>query len=110
MGLFATEHIAKGTYIIEYTGEKISVEESDRRGGKYLFTVLDDVVIDGKGRENIARYINHSCRPNCYAEIDEENLKLPAVKDRIEQRKYGVIGAVLIFLAFMCQMIEIVWF
>ena len=46
----------------------------------------------------------------CSGSTDEENLKLPAVKDRIEQRKYGVIGAIFIFLAFVCQVIEIVWF
>lgn len=43
-------------------------------------------------------------------EIDEENLKLPAIKDRIEQRKYGFAGAIFISLAFMCQIIEIVLF
>ena len=72
LGLFAGEDIAKGDYIIEYTGDRISAEEADRRGGKYLFDVTDNLVIDGKGREHTARYINHSCRPNAEAEHDED--------------------------------------
>lgn len=71
LGLFTTGAIARGTYVIEYTGEKITAAEADQRGGQYLFALNDDWRIDGKGRENPARYINHSCRPNCYAEIDE---------------------------------------
>lgn len=73
LGLFAEEDIPKDTFIIEYVGEKITTDESDRRGGKYLFTLNKDYVIDGKSRDNTARYINHSCRPNCEVEIDEDD-------------------------------------
>ncbi len=73
LGLFAGEDIKKGQLIIEYTGERITDEEADRRGGKYLFIVTDTLVIDGKGRENTARYINHACKPNAEAEHDEED-------------------------------------
>ncbi|MCA9364227.1 SET domain-containing protein-lysine N-methyltransferase [Candidatus Kaiserbacteria bacterium] len=76
LGLFATQPIAKGDFVIEYTGEKISSDEADRRGGKYLFTLTKDVVIDGTGRENTARYINHACKPNCEAEVDEDDMKV----------------------------------
>lgn len=76
LGLFAAEDIKKDAFVIEYTGEKISSEEADRRGGKYLFTLDKKTVVDGKGRENIARYINHSCRPNCEAETDEDAGKI----------------------------------
>lgn len=72
LGLFTTRPITKGEFIIEYTGEKITEEAANRRGGQYLFQLNDAYVIDGKGRENLARYINHSCRPNCYPEIDED--------------------------------------
>jgi len=72
LGLFACENITKGDYIIEYTGERIDEAEANDRGGKYLFEVTEDLVIDGKGRENTARYINHSCRPNAEAEHDED--------------------------------------
>ena len=71
LGLFATTHFKKGDVVIEYTGEHISHDEADRRGGRYLFTLSDSIIIDGKDRKNIARYINHACKPNCYAEIDE---------------------------------------
>jgi uncharacterized protein len=72
LGLFALETISPGQLIIEYTGERISDAEADRRGGQYLFIVTDHIVIDGKGREHTARYINHACRPNAEAEHDED--------------------------------------
>lgn len=76
LGLFTMNDIKKGAFIIEYTGEKITTDEGDRRGGQYLFTLNDDYVIDGKGRKNVARYINHSCRPNSEPEIDEDKWKI----------------------------------
>lgn len=72
LGLFSLKDIPKGHYIIEYTGDRISAEEANERGGKYLFDVTKDLVIDGKDRKNLARYINHSCRPNAEAEHDED--------------------------------------
>jgi uncharacterized protein len=71
LGLFTTVPWKKGDLVIEYTGEKITVDEANRRGGQYLFELTDDWTIDGRGRENLARYINHACRPNCEPEIDE---------------------------------------
>ncbi len=71
LGLFTTTAIAKGERVIEYTGEKITADEANRRGGQYLFEINDDYTVDGRGRSNTARYINHSCRPNCYPEIDD---------------------------------------
>lgn len=76
LGLFANTTFKRGDFIIEYTGEAISHEESDRRGGKYLFILSDAIVIDGKGRNNTARYINHSCKPNAEAETDEDEGKI----------------------------------
>ncbi|MFL6229065.1 MAG: SET domain-containing protein [Pyrinomonadaceae bacterium] len=68
LGLFATTHIPAGKRIIEYTGKLITNEEVDRRKtGKYFFGVDDKYAIDGTPRTNIARYINHSCRPNAEA-------------------------------------------
>ena len=72
LGLFAAEPIKKDQFIIEYTGERITEEEANRRGGKYLFEVTDTLTIDGTGRENAARYINHACKPNAEAEHDED--------------------------------------
>jgi len=76
LGLFAAEDITPDTIIIEYTGEKITTEEGDRRGGKYLFTLDDNWIIDGKDRRNTSRYINHSCSPNSEAEIDDGEDKI----------------------------------
>lgn len=76
LGLFAKERLSSGDFIIEYTGEHITHDEADRRGGMYLFTINEDVVIDGKERANTARYINHSCEPNAEAESDDEALKI----------------------------------
>lgn len=72
LGLFAVTEFKKEDCVIEYTGEYITADEANRRGGKYLFELNDDYAIDGKGRENIARYINHSCRPNCEPILSED--------------------------------------
>jgi uncharacterized protein len=71
LGLFSTTPIKKGDLVIEYTGEKITADEANSRGGQYLFEINDSWTVDGRGRENTARYINHSCRPNCEPRIDE---------------------------------------
>lgn len=72
LGLFAAEDIPKEQLIIEYTGDRVTDDEANERGGRYLFQVTSNLVIDGKGRENIARYINHACKPNAEAEHDED--------------------------------------
>ena len=76
LGLFATTDIKKGDLIIEYTGERITEAEANRRGGKYLFELNDDWTIDGKGRENTARYLNHACKPNCEPELSEDETQI----------------------------------
>ena len=69
LGLFATKFIPKGKRIIEYTGPRISNEEVEKSNGKYFFGVNKRWSIDGSIRDNIARYINHSCQPNAEAII-----------------------------------------
>jgi len=69
LGLFAARPIARGKRIIEYKGPLVSNEEADRRGGKYFFGVDKKSSIDGMARSNVARYINHSCKPNAEALI-----------------------------------------
>ncbi len=76
LGLFARKEFVRGDFILEYTGEIISQDEANIRGGKYLFSISHQKVIDGKERHNLARYINHSCKPNAYAELDEETEKV----------------------------------
>jgi uncharacterized protein len=67
LGLFANKRLKRGAYIAAYRGRRISTAESDRRearGARYMFTLNQRWVIDGSPRWNVARYINHSCRPN----------------------------------------------
>jgi uncharacterized protein len=59
--------IKRGAYIATYRGRRITTEEADRRaerGASYMFEVNKRWTIDGSPRWNVARYINHSCRPN----------------------------------------------
>ena len=76
LGLFAAQPFTKGDLVIEYTGETISADEANRRGGRYLFELNDNWTIDGKDRANVARYINHSCQPNCYPELSEDETRV----------------------------------
>ena len=75
-GVFATRAINKNTRIIHYAGEKITTRESARREERYLqrghiwcFRLNSRWVRDAAVSGNIARYINHSCKPNCYVHI-----------------------------------------
>ncbi len=83
LGLFAGEPIKKGTKVIEYIGEKVSAEEANKRGGKYLFEINTKWTIDGTTRKNTARYINHACgsASNCEAENDRSRIFIIAKKN-----------------------------
>lgn len=78
-GVFALQDIPKGTRLMEYTGERISHDEADRRYAAVhensphtmLFAVDDETVIDATIRGGSARFINHSCTPNCDA-VEED--------------------------------------
>ena len=75
-GVFALEPITKNTRIIDYAGELIDHKESLTRETKYLeqgciwcFAVNSRWVRDANVDGNLARFINHACRPNCYSQI-----------------------------------------
>jgi hypothetical protein len=68
-GLFAQQDIPKGACVIEYTGRELKPGEEFTARSKYLFEISAKKTIDGSPRWNTARYINHSCRPNCEPEI-----------------------------------------
>ena len=77
-GVYATERIPKNKRIIDYAGEKITHKESAAREDRYLkkgqiwcFTLNSRWVIDAAVGGNVARFINHSCHPNCYAHIKD---------------------------------------
>ena len=65
LGLFTKDPIRRRKFIIEYHGPVMTRKEADEKGGKYLFEVNSRKVINGSPRYNTARYINHSCKPNC---------------------------------------------
>ena len=67
LGLFATEPIRKRTIIVEYKGPRLTNEQAEKleaRDSRYLYEINSRWTIDGSSRKNIARYANHSCRPN----------------------------------------------
>jgi SET domain-containing protein len=67
-GLFATRGYRKGEFIIEYFGPMLDAEEADRKyWDRYLFELTANRFIDGKCTANVARFINHSCKPNAEA-------------------------------------------
>ncbi|MEO8161613.1 MAG: SET domain-containing protein-lysine N-methyltransferase [Arenimonas sp.] len=77
-GVFATAAIPKGERLIQYQGKLRSHAEVDRvyadevdTGHTFLFTLNDDFVIDANVEGNNARWINHSCNPNCEAILHE---------------------------------------
>jgi SET domain-containing protein len=88
-GVFATRDIAEGQRVIEYTGELITHEDADeqcddeemRRHHTFLFAVDDRFVIDGARGGNEARFINHSCAPNCESVIVRRRVYIDAVRD-----------------------------
>jgi uncharacterized protein len=89
-GAFALRHIPAGTRLIEYTGERVSHKEADSRyddaeedGSTHvvLFTVDSRTVIDAGVGGNDARFINHSCAPNCQAVIERRRVFIDALRD-----------------------------
>jgi SET domain-containing protein len=95
-GVFARKNIPAGTRIIEYVGDRITKRESDRRyqiawdraqngngdeGIVYIFTLNKRHDIDGSVSWNTAKYINHSCDPNCETDILRGHIWIIATRD-----------------------------
>lgn len=88
-GVFASRDIAEGESIVEYRGALITHEQADaqcddetmRRHHTFLFAVDDKYVIDGGRGGNEARYINHSCDPNCESLIVRRRVYIHALRD-----------------------------
>ena len=86
-GAFALRPIRKGQRIDQYIGQHISHEEADRRyddnDGRhhtFLFVLDEDTVIDARYGGNDARYLNHSCDPNCESLIEDDKVWIKAIK------------------------------
>jgi SET domain-containing protein len=86
-GCYAAETISAGNFIIEYAGELIPAEEAYRRekdpsrSGIYTFWTSGEWVIDGYQKGNDARFINHSCAPNCDYRIKGQRVLIYAARD-----------------------------
>tara|TARA_Y100000310_G_scaffold130047_1_gene129218 strand:- start:1958 stop:2461 length:504 start_codon:yes stop_codon:yes gene_type:complete len=94
-GIFAKKDIPKGTSIIEYIGRKIKKNEAEtigektlkdsenhtKSGGVYLFELNRKYDLDGNVPYNTAKYINHSCNPNCEAITEDNHVWIIALKD-----------------------------
>ena len=92
-GAFATRRIPAGTRLVEYAGERLTPAEADARypdpppgaasapHHTFLFAIDEDVVIDAGVGGNAARWINHSCDPNCDAVIDDGRIWIETIRD-----------------------------
>src|SRR5579862_5331635 len=78
LGLFATQRIKKGSKIIRYFGPLLDSKKKkdDAIENKYLFELTNRWTIDGSVRENIARYINHACKPNAESDVRPRKRKV----------------------------------
>lgn len=88
-GAFATRYIPPGVRLIEYAGERLTPAQADarypdvprERHHTFLFAIDDDVVIDAAVGGNEARWINHSCDPNCDAVVDGGRIWIESIRD-----------------------------
>ena len=84
VGAFARTAIPKGTRIIEYVGERITKSESLRRceeDNQFIFAIDEEHDLDGSVGWNPARFLNHSCAPNCDAECEEGGIWIIACRN-----------------------------
>ena len=87
-GVYAGQPIGKGTRIVEYKGQLVSQAEASRREKRYLprrriwlFTVNTRWARDAAFGGNVARYINHACRPNCHTDVTGRHIWVVASRD-----------------------------
>jgi SET domain-containing protein len=83
-GGFARTDISSGARIIEYLGEKITKQESLARceqNNEYIFSLSDTQDLDGNVDWNPARFLNHSCAPNCEAQLADGSIWLVAIRE-----------------------------
>jgi SET domain-containing protein len=88
LGAFAIRHIPAGTRLIEYAGERLTPEQADERypddGERhhtFLFAIDDDVVVDAAVNGSEARFLNHSCDPNCDVIVEDKRLWIETIRD-----------------------------
>jgi hypothetical protein len=88
LGLFATAPIKTRALVVEYSGKRIptrTANEKERlKANKYLFEINKSWTIDGATRKNMARYVNHACRPNTESELVRGRMMYRAIKNITE--------------------------
>jgi len=80
-GLFVVKPIPKGSCIIEYVGVLVPEKNLETINSKYLFEIGKNKTINGNVPYNKARYINHSCKPNCEADGPRGQVFISALKN-----------------------------
>jgi uncharacterized protein len=83
-GGFARRDLSKGMLVIEYVGEIITKSQSAercRQGNEYIFRLDDETDLDGNVAWNPARFLNHSCAPNCEAELIDGKIWIVALRE-----------------------------
>jgi len=88
-GVYARVPILEGTRIVEYRGERVTTAEAEARYPDdpsrpyhtFLFAIDDDVVVDAAHQGNLARWINHSCDPNCEVVLEDGRLFIETLRD-----------------------------
>ena len=89
LGAFATHRIPAGTRLVEYAGQRLTPAEAEarypdvpgERHHTFLFAIDDAVVIDAAVDGNDARWINHSCDPNCDAVVEHSRIWIETIRD-----------------------------
>ena len=88
LGGFAKQFIPAGTRLIEYAGQRITPAQADARypddddrHHTFLFAIDDEIVVDASVNGNDARFINHSCDPNCDVVVEDEKLWIETIRD-----------------------------
>lgn len=89
LGAFATHRIPAGTRLVEYAGQRLTPaeaaarypESAGERHHTFLFAIDDAVVVDAAVDGNEARFLNHSCAPNCDVVIDDGRLWIETLRD-----------------------------
>lgn len=78
LGCFAVREIGKNELIDHYRGRLLSNDEADKCDNRYMFEVNSRWTIDGSNRRNLARYFNHSCRPNAESDVKGHKVVITA--------------------------------
>jgi SET domain-containing protein len=102
-GVFAARKIPAGARIIEYQGKRISEKQAEKRFGldpdnphhTFFFSLESGKLIDGGDQGNDARWINHSCEPNCEAQEEKGRVFIHALRDIVRGEElnydYGLV-------------------